>query len=113
MALYADGFVCVDGSLGRYCVERGCLSDSDCRDEYGSDSWCETWGAEGGRCTVPDPPKYVPPFRSICSVSAGRPPAIRAPLGAPPLLLLLAGLLLGSRRRLRGQRRAEQGSVRP
>lgn len=93
VALYADGFVCADGSLGRYCVERGCDSDSDCRDEYGEDSWCESWGGPESRCSVPDPPAYVPPFHSMCSVGA-------AAGGSPDTAwaLALAAVLLARRR---------------
>jgi hypothetical protein len=85
VALYADDFTCVSGSLGRYCLERGCETDDDCEEEYGDDAWCEHWGSEG-RCAVPEPPPYVPPFRSICSAVPGRPaqPGLWAvvPIGA-------------------------------
>lgn len=92
--LYADGFECVAGTLGRYCAEHGCERDEDCTDDYGEDAWCEDWGAES-RCRAPEPPAYVPPFRSMCSVAgAGR--------DGPAELLVLLGLaaaLLARRRR--------------
>lgn len=93
--LYADGFVCASGSLGRYCVERGCVSDADCREEYGPDSWCTSWGSES-RCEVPSPPKYVPPFRSMCSAVPCARATSSAWLGLG--LLVLAGTALGRRR---------------
>jgi len=93
--LYAEGFICTSGSLGNYCVERGCDSDSDCREEYGEDSWCESWG-DTARCTVPEPPRYVPPFRSMCGVAVGRSAA-----GPRAELLILLGLAAALARRAR------------
>lgn len=66
--LYAEGFECVSGSLGNYCVEDRCDTDRDCEEDYGEDSWCESWGTES-HCVVDDPPAYVPPFKSICTAS--------------------------------------------
>ena len=108
-ALYADGFVCATGSLGRYCIDRGCLSDADCTDEFGREAWCESWGLEG-RCAAPPPPKYVPPFHSMCSTAAPE----RAPGSILPLVLVMLGIgALGRPVRRRGRSPRSRGPRRP
>jgi hypothetical protein len=90
--LYGDDYVCISGSLGRYCAPRGCTGDEECWDLYGPDAYCSSIGAES-RCIGPDAPAYVPPFQSMCRVGVGGSAG-----GVLVPLVLLAGLLTRQRK---------------
>lgn len=94
--LYGEGYVCVGGSLGNYCAPEPCAGDSECRELYGPEAYCDYLGSEA-RCIGPEAPRYVPPFKSMCSAAGPR-------SGEPVLWWLVgAGVLATVARRRRPQ----------